>query len=239
MELMHATSVIIEVPPRLDRPAIDALRRALSDAASTRVVVLRGRDPHTFCAGLDFEPALAAAPDVRRAGLQAYADLLFELRSLACATIALVEGEVFGGGVGLVCACDLVLAGDASRFGLPEALYGFYPAIVFAALAERVTPQRMRLLALQCDSIDALTARDCGLVDRVVAREDAERVLQRQVRRLQRAAPQAIAAIKTHPSHLASLTAALAQGVAATTALLDETGVQARLREAAMLEAGT
>jgi len=239
MELMQTASVTIEVPPRLDRPAIDALRCALADAANARVIVLRGRDPHTFCAGLDFESALAVAPDVRCAGLQAYADLLFELRSVAGATIALVDGEAFGGGVGLIGACDFVLTIDASRFGLPEALYGFYPAIVFAVLAERLTPQATRLLALQCDSIDAEAARECGLADRIVSREDSERVLQRQVRRLQRAALQAVAAIKTYPPHLASLKAALTLGVAATTASLDEAGVQARMREAATPGGGT
>ncbi|MDZ7592559.1 MAG: enoyl-CoA hydratase-related protein [Rubrivivax sp.] len=148
----------VRVPARLDGEAIAALRRAIG-----AVVVAGGADrdcaawhPANLLCGGSTSVAFATStmpPCARGSASTRTCCSRSPIRRLP--VIAMVEGETFGGGVGIAAAADLVLATPDARFGLPEALHGFYPAIVFAALDLRLAPQRSRRLALQCESIDA------------------------------------------------------------------------------------
>ncbi len=119
----------IEVPERLDARSLARLEVALA-ADEGSVLMLRGSRA-VFCRGMD----LAAATDgaIER-GARAYASVLGALRSAPRPTVALVEGEALGGGVGLLAACDLVIASTSATFALPEALYGLVPAMVVPVL---------------------------------------------------------------------------------------------------------
>jgi len=201
-------TVFIEVPATLRLPEITLLSDKIGSLRPGDVAVLRGTS-ETFCAGMDLNLAAHQDASLLQSGLRAYADLLLTVRTCPCVVIALVEGGAFGGGVGLAAACDLVLASSQARFGLPEALHSFYPAIVFAVLQERLAPQKARRLALLCESIDAAEAKQLGLVDLWCEQAMVEQVLQRHIRKLQRAAPLGVAAIKGHPTHVQTLRAAL------------------------------
>jgi methylglutaconyl-CoA hydratase/polyketide biosynthesis enoyl-CoA hydratase PksH len=220
------------VPPRLTREGIAALRLELAAVPLGGVAVLRAPQPGPFCAGLDFERAAAFTPEELREGLRAYGDLLIELWTAPVPTIAVVEGDTFGGGVGLAAACDLVLGTEQARMGLPEALYGFHPAMVFAVLDLRMPPQRSRLLALQCESIDAPAAQAAGLIDLVTPAASLDAVLARARRRLARARPDGVSAIKRHAPHRTRLEADLAAALEVTFAQLNRPDVRARLASA-------
>lgn len=229
---MSVDITLLPVPARLDMDAIATLRAGLARVAPGGVIVLRGAIPTTFCAGLDLS-RVAALDDVGlHHGLSAYAALLLAIAEAPVPVIAVVEGETFGGGVGIAAIADVVLATADARFGLPEARHGFYPAIVFAALDLRVSPQRSRRLALQCESIDATAALACGLIDDVTEPAALEPTVSRWARRLSRAAPDAITAMRAHAPHRDRLRASLDAGVEATARALCSPSVRATIAEA-------
>ena len=230
---MSTELIRIDLPPALNAESIASLHARVAALQAGCVAVLRGTH-EVFCRGMDFGVAHTLDERSLRQGLQSYADLLLAIRSAPCAMLAAVEGGSFGGGVGLAAACDVVLASSEARFGLPEALHGFYPAIVFAVMGERVAPQKARQLALLCESVSAADAQALGLVDVLSEPEKLEMSLQRLVRRLQRAAPAGVLGIKQHVPHLTALRAALAQGVEATLASLLAPGVREALTQEAL-----
>jgi len=184
MELNGAT--LVRVPTSLDDESVrgfqSALRRARSDSAG--VVVLQGSAPALFCRGLDLS-ALHDVDGVARS-LEQFAHCLRAIRAMDKTVVSVVAGEAKGGGVGIAAAADAVLATPAATFALPELLFGLTPAIVLPYLAERVSVQKLRWLALSSRAIDAHTALRLGLVDEVADEADAARTLAAWVRRLTR-----------------------------------------------------
>ncbi len=173
----------------------------------------------TFCRGMDLA-AMAGGPDGPPTGPRAFAECLALLRASPRPTIALVDGAVLGGGIGLAAACDVVLATPRSTFGLPEALIGLLPAIVMPLVLERLTPQRARLLALGGSSRDAAWALAAGLVDELCEPDAIDRRAARVARELGRVGPRAVADLRGLVDEALHLppTEALARGVARTTA---------------------
>jgi methylglutaconyl-CoA hydratase len=153
---------------------------ALRDDSSVRAVVLRGSG-RSFSAGADLEWMRRMASysvEENKADAQALARLLYTLNTLPKPTIAVVHGAAFGGGVGLVAACDIAIASDAAIFSLSEARLGLIPATiapyVVSAMGERVC----RRLFLTAERFSAQAAARYGLVHEVVSAgqiEDAVR----------------------------------------------------------------
>lgn len=187
----------IAVPEVLSLESLEELKAALDRAASeegARVWVLRGR-PGTFCRGMDLA-GLGEDPNAIGRGTQLFADCLARLQAAPRPTLALVDGEVLGGGIGLLAACDLALATRRSTFGLPEALFGLLPAIVMPVLLQRLSPQKARLLAMGAGSREANWALAAGLVDELVAPEESERQVARHARDLARTLPEGATALR-------------------------------------------
>src|SRR5205823_12811448 len=169
----------------LDRPAqrnalsselIATLRGALvrADAdAQARVICVTGSGEQAFCSGMDLASSAAAS---EAAGIEAYearrayAALLAELSRLGKPVVAVVNGAVIGGGMGLLAACDLAVAVDDARFGTPEVEVGLFPYMALAPLSRCVGRRAALELALTGRRIDAAEARAIGLVNRVVSR---------------------------------------------------------------------
>ncbi len=90
------------------------------------------------------------------------------LEQIARPTIAVVEHSALGGGCELVAACDIVIAGERSRFGQPEIKLGVFPPVAAVLLPRIIGDKRARELILTGDLIDALEAARIGLVNHVV-----------------------------------------------------------------------
>jgi methylglutaconyl-CoA hydratase len=164
---------------RLNRPAQrNALTRALLEqlaveldraaAAPPRLAVLSAEGP-AFCAGMDLrEMEEAAARDDReqiwRADADAYGRVVRLLWQFPAPTIALVDGPAVAGGVGLVCACDVVLASAAAWFQLPEAIRGITASLVTPLLVRRVGLAAATDLLVGGAVWPAARAREVGLV---------------------------------------------------------------------------
>lgn len=150
-----------------------AFGRIKADPA-LRAVVLAGSGDH-FCAGGDLAggmmgDGLLASHDARGR----FAELFLVLRDLGKPVVAQVQGDALGGGFGLALACDLIVAGERARFGTPEVKIGLFPWIILATVARNLSRKHTLELLLLGDRVDARTALDWGMVNRVVPEADLQ-----------------------------------------------------------------
>jgi methylglutaconyl-CoA hydratase/polyketide biosynthesis enoyl-CoA hydratase PksH len=208
----------------LDGEGLAALEAALSSLehdGELRALLLVSAGTATFCRGMDLSALADGVATAPAAAIAAYARVLERLATFPRPTLCAVDGDVQGGGVGLVAACDLVFASSQARFALPEVVWGLVPAVVWPALLRRVTPSAARSLALTAGAWSAERAQARGLVDDVaVDRGALARALDDALRQLHRASPEAVARLKAHASAVEplDLAAGLASGVARTQA---------------------
>ncbi len=171
--------IALNAPERynpLSRAMIGALRAALDDVRAdptARVVVLSGAG-RGFSAGHDLAEMAShtgdSAADVEyREGLFAECNALMEaLPAMPQPVIAQVHGVATAAGCQLVAMCDLVVAADDARFALPGVSVGIFCSTPAVAVARKVGRARAMELLLTGTPIDAATAREWGLVNRVV-----------------------------------------------------------------------
>ncbi|WP_310961700.1 enoyl-CoA hydratase-related protein [Nocardioides terrisoli] len=144
----------------------NALERAGADPV-VRSVVLTGSG-EAFCAGADLK-AIAAGQSIDAAGHSEWGFAGFVQHWAAKPVIAAVNGFARGGGTELALACDLVVASSTASFGLPEVRRGLVAAAGgLLRLQHQISPKRAMELALTGRAVDAATAYDWGLVNRVV-----------------------------------------------------------------------
>lgn len=219
--------MILPIGERLDEACVATLRDGI--ARATGVIVIAGR-AEQFCLGMDF-----ASIDERdqRPRLARFADLVLALAAAPFPTLALVDGPALGGGLGIAATCDMVIATDRARFGLPEALYGLAPAIIRPVLLGRLTPAALRLLLVTCHSRSAVEAQLLGLVDRVVAVDQLDAARIHAVRQLRRASRDTIATMRRWDA--GALEQAVHAGVRETAAALARPEVRRALEEPAWL----
>ncbi len=194
-------------------------------AETSAVVAIEGT-ARSFCEGLDLNLAAGSTAASRgeiEGALRAFATLLDKIQRHPRPVIALVDGTVRGGGVGIVAAADLVLATSRSSFALPEVLLGLIPAVVLPVLCHRVGVASARLLALGVAPWSTEEAHRRGLVDEVV--EDLDVALCRHENRFSRLDGAAIASVK----ELVSRRFGLDESVTRFSTLLDSQATQERL----------
>jgi enoyl-CoA hydratase len=163
----------------LSTALVHQLRQGLSDAAEesgVRAVVL-GHTGTTFCAGADLAQASSGEPDadpgdvaVHRAREMTH--VLRAILELPIPVIAAVDGHVRAGGLGLIGACDLVVAGPASTFALTEARIGVAPSIISLTLLPKMNPRAAGRYFVTGETFNAAEAAAIGLI--TVAAESAE-----------------------------------------------------------------
>ncbi len=148
------------------------ISQGFRDAAKdpeTRVVVLSGAGSH-FCAGGDIEwmkDTLAASQAVKRERATAVSDMLRSVYALPQPLVAEVKGAAMGGGFGLVCCADFVVADHQAKFALSETRLGIVPAAISPYVVAALGVRRVNRLALAGTLIDAHEAREIGLVTHV------------------------------------------------------------------------
>jgi methylglutaconyl-CoA hydratase len=195
---------------RLDRPQLHnafdaALIAALTDALAllgadpqVRVVVLEGAGA-SFSAGADLNwmRGMAAASEAdNRDDALALAGLLRTLDALPKPTIARVHGAAFGGGVGLVAACDIAIGVPEAKFGLTESRLGLLPAVISPYVIAAIGARQARRWFATAEIFDAGEARRIGLLHEVVDAAALDTAVQRQIDLLLKAGPIAAASAK-------------------------------------------
>ena len=193
----------------LNRPeALNAINMAMRDDLWTfiqaarldpdvRVLIVRGEGPRAFSAGADISefgsaPSLHESREARR-----QRDLWALLEELPIPTIAALHGFCFGAGIELPLYCDLRIAAENTRIGLPEVTLGYIPSAGGTQMMPRIAPPgAARGLILTGDPIDAAQALGWGIIHRVVASEELDQTVVAAAERLAAADPAVVAAVK-------------------------------------------
>lgn len=160
------------ISPTMMNELLDAFREYDEDAGVV-VVVLTGAGEKVFCSGADVGESIAAGTGFleRHEEQRKFVELFRIIKGLRKPLLGRVNGHAMGGGLGLACACDIVVAADDCKFGTPEANIGLFPYIIMATLLRAATaPKRLLEMMLAGERIDARTALDLGLVNHVVPR---------------------------------------------------------------------
>jgi methylglutaconyl-CoA hydratase len=190
-----------EVNNAYDSGLIDGVLSAMDELGtepSLRVVMLRGNGRH-FQAGADLKwingvrPKSAEANEaVSRATFQA----VQRLNRLPVPTVALVQGGCFGGGTGIISACDVVIAADDALFAITEVRWGLTAAIIIPQLCDAIGVRQVRRYALTGERFGAAEAQRIGLVHEVVRPNDLEAAGAKVVTQLLANAPEALSETK-------------------------------------------
>jgi methylglutaconyl-CoA hydratase len=166
---------------------------------AVRLVILAASGS-SFSAGadLDWMKRMAGySRDENLADALGLAGLMQQLNSLAKPTIALVQGAAYGGGVGLVACCDIVLATRRASFCLSEVKLGLIPAVISPYVMAAMGEKACRRYFLTAEPFDAAEAQRLGLVHEVVEDEEALLALAEKITvTLLRNSPQALTAAK-------------------------------------------
>jgi len=188
----------------LDAETIRALHTALlevQDTAAVRVVVLTGNGT-SFCAGADIGHMLHASEQQNIDDAMLLARCLRTLDDLPRPVIARVNGNVYGGGIGLVCCADIAIATQAARFALTEVRLGIVPAVISPYVVAAIGPRQARRLFLTAATLDAEQACELRLLHFAVAPDMLDGAVAEQTELLLRAGPHAVRAAKQLIGHL-------------------------------------
>ena len=171
----------------------DGLRSAAEDAG-VRAVVL-GHTGGTFCAGADLSEASGGDPyDAAVARSREMTALLRSIVECPVPVIAAIDGHVRAGGMGLIGACDIVVAGPRSTFALTEVRIGVAPAMISLTLLPKLAPRAAARYYLTGETFNAKRAADIGLV--TITADDVAFAVDAVTADLAKASPQGLAASK-------------------------------------------
>ena len=184
----------------LSTALVTQLHQGLRDAVAdprVRLVVL-GHTGGTFCAGADLSEAAGGSPeDAAGERAREVTMLLRALLECPLPVVGLIDGHVRAGGMGLVGACDIVVAGPRSTFALTEARIGVAPSIISLTLLPKLTGRAAGRYFLTGETFGAAEAVDAGLVTVAVPESDGlATTLGALTDALGKASPQGLAASK-------------------------------------------
>lgn len=192
-------TIVLNRPERRNALTLDLLNelsaavKVASDQPEERVLILRGAGA-AFCTGLDLREA--ADHSKAHATAEMVARTLVTLSQTRLITIAAVHGAAVAGGAGIMSACDFVVAAERTKIGYPEVRRGLVAGLVMTFLRRQVGERNMRELLLGSELIDAERAKEIGLVNRVVAKDDLMNEAQKFAQSVLQAAPGALTQTK-------------------------------------------
>ena len=154
--------------------AIELFSKYLDDAEkdpTVRVISITGSGDKAFCSGAD----LGGAADGKiQQGFKNYAELLKKLSGYPKPVVAKINGACMAGGMGLMLACDIVVAKNDAKFGTPEVNVGLWPMMIGALIYRNVPRKKAMEMILLGERLTADQALNMGLITRVVQPEDLE-----------------------------------------------------------------
>ena len=175
-----------------------AALEALGGHEGLRAVVLKGNGKH-FQAGADLkwiDTVRTSSPQENLRVSRATADAVWKLNKTPVPTIALVQGGCFGGGTGVIAACDIVIAADNALFSIAEVRWGLHASIIFPQLADAIGVRQLRRYALTGERFGADEAVRIGLAHKTVPLAELGGEGDRMVEHILANGPDAIAQTK-------------------------------------------
>ncbi len=183
-------------------PADPAAKAEIGPGGAHRphAVVLRATGD-VFCAGAHLGQMKELGAADYQTNLQAALEMgaMFRaVRGCPVPVVARVQGPAYGGGVGLVAACDVVVAAPAARFAFTEVRLGIVPGVIAPVVVDRIGQGAVRAAFLTGDPLDARRAAQLGLVDRLAATDsELDGLVEATVTSLLKGGPEALGSVKT------------------------------------------
>jgi len=165
--------VLLDNPARRNPLSLAVLRDLISAVTglgadpAVRVIVVSGTPP-AFSAGHDLAEMVDRPDDFYEELFDVCCELMAAIRNVPQPVVAAVDGIATAAGCQVVAACDLVVASDRSRFATPGVRIGLFCSVPMVPLSRAVGRKRALEMLLTVDPIDAATAAEWGLVNRVV-----------------------------------------------------------------------
>lgn len=190
---VHALTVPLRLNPASLSDLCGALERCGDEVA---FLVLQGTGGG-FCEGLDLGWIADEDPVRLEPALDLFARSLQGIARFNGITVALVDGAVSGGGLGIVCACDHVIVSGSSSFALPEGQLGLVPGMILSHLTKRLLPSDLRRMVLTGRTLCAQEALDIGLADVLVPSGALDVALKRSFSEMRRCKPGVARALRS------------------------------------------
>lgn len=175
-----------------------ALKQLNSDSTIS-IVVIKADGP-TFCAGADLKEMQAkinATYEENLADAENLAELFSLLSQLNAVTVAIVHGPTYGGGIGLLSCCDLVLASHQAIFRLSEVRLGLIPAIISPYLIKAIGYKHTLRYALTAETFTAEDAKTIGLIQQIAhSQEELQEMEYQLLEKLLQNGPEAMKKVK-------------------------------------------
>ncbi len=155
-------------------------------------IVLTGSGEKAFCAGMDLagDEATQLSPLERHEVQRQFLDLFRIIKGLTKPLVARVNGVALGGGFGLMCACDIVIAADDIQCGTPEINLGLFPYVIMATLIRSTTnPKKLLEMMFTGNRISANEAKSLGFINEVVKREELDNKIKEITGQLNKKSP--------------------------------------------------
>ena len=186
----------------LNRATIDALSDMLElyrKDSSVRMLQLSGAG-NVFCAGADLNEmqAQAHAPEHENlAHAEKLARLLGSLDAFPKPTLARINGDGYGGALGLIAACDIVIVASHAKFAFTEVRLGIIPAVVSPFVLNKMSEAAALRYFLTAETLSAATLKEVGLAHEVAQADSLDAVCDRISSAILKGAPGALSEAKT------------------------------------------
>jgi methylglutaconyl-CoA hydratase len=190
-----------EVHNAFDSSMIRELTESLQSAAKNdevRILVITGAGS-CFSAGADINwmrSQVEATQEENQRDAMLLADLMRTLNYFPKPSIARINGAAFGGGVGLIAACDITIAVDKALFGLTEARLGLAPAVISPYVFRRIGERNARRYFLTAERFNAQQALAIGLIQQCVPQDTLNENVEAVIGELLKGGPMAVTICK-------------------------------------------
>lgn len=172
---------------------LTAVFNALNDNKNVQIIILSANGK-SFSAGADInwmKSMVQATEAENKADSEKLAALMRTINFNAKTTIAKVQGLALGGGVGLACCCDIVVAEEGAKFGLTEAKLGLVPAVISPYVIDAIGTRKARRYFQTAEIFKAPVAQELGIVSAVVEAGAMDSFVEQQVSLLRETGPNA------------------------------------------------
>ena len=180
----------------LNPEVIQRIHAGVDEAAATpglRAIVLTGAGQKAFCAGADLSKGTDVfSPEGLDEPTTDFGRLARRVRELGIPMVARINGACVAGGMGLMALCDLAVAAEHAKFGLPEVKVGVFPMQVLVYLRRLVGARLVNELCLTGELVTAQRAHEIGLLNAVVPADQLDAAVQALVDKLSAASPVAL-----------------------------------------------
>lgn len=181
----------------INEGVLERIRTAVleaNDDLGLRAIVLTGAGDRAFCAGADIKAEGSASPvkPDMAAPHNALTQVFRAFEACNLPMLARVNGHVLAGGMGLLCGCDLAVAADTAKFGVPEVKIGLFPMQILGYMLRLIPRRKLMEMCLTGDPFTAQEALAMGLVNHVVPADRLDEKVDWLLERILKQSPTAL-----------------------------------------------